>query len=94
MIPNTPWLHKSILRSWSGQSEVLRPQSNREFVKGVEHPCFPAIAPKHHNFWEDLHGGMDQNISNSANQVKNDKKQLMSDNGNQSYIKNIKKDFY
>ncbi len=56
MIPNTPpgqrrsGFVRSISRSWSG----------------VESPCCPATAPKHHCSRGDLHGGMGQNTSNSV----------------------------
>ncbi len=39
---------------------------NIKSLEGVESPCCPATAPKHHCSRGDLHGGMGQNTSNSV----------------------------
>uniref|UniRef100_A0A8C8M3I9 Retinoblastoma-like 2 (p130) n=1 Tax=Oncorhynchus tshawytscha TaxID=74940 RepID=A0A8C8M3I9_ONCTS len=43
-----------------------RSQPHRKSLEGLESPCCPATAPKHHCSRGDLHGGMGQHTSNSV----------------------------
>uniref|UniRef100_A0A8C7GVD1 Transposase Tc1-like domain-containing protein n=1 Tax=Oncorhynchus kisutch TaxID=8019 RepID=A0A8C7GVD1_ONCKI len=58
------WLRKKHFKvlEWPSQSPDLNPKS----LEGVESPCCPATAPKHHCSRGDLHEGMGQNTSNSV----------------------------
>ncbi len=60
------WLRKKHFKVLEWPKPVSRSQPHRKSLEGVESPCCPATAPKHHCSRGDLHGGMGQNTSNSV----------------------------
>uniref|UniRef100_A0A8C5LPQ7 Transposase n=1 Tax=Leptobrachium leishanense TaxID=445787 RepID=A0A8C5LPQ7_9ANUR len=60
------WLRKKHIKvlEWPSQSPGSQP--HRKPLEGVEGPCCPATAPKHHCSRGDLNGGMGKNTSNSV----------------------------
>ncbi|CDQ80633.1 unnamed protein product [Oncorhynchus mykiss] len=62
------WLRKKHFKvlEWPSQSPDHTHRPHRKSLEGVESPCCPATAPKHHCFRGDLHEGMGQNTSNSV----------------------------